>query len=128
MNHELNAQVAEEVMGWQRHNWLHPAMQKTVYCPTCGNTKPKAKLEYADEPFPFCFHLAMPDYSGSLDAAWEMEEELGQRGLYVDYTVGLLRVVSGRARWPESYHAVWELIRATPEQRCRAALEAVREK
>ena len=93
MNDELNWQVAEKVMG-ERY------LGKNV-----------------------------PDYSSSLDAAWLMEEEIAQRKLIRKYVFALEDIVwsAGRSQqaildeWP-SPHELWQLIHATPEQRCRAAL------
>jgi len=149
MNHELNAQVAEEVMGWKRHEWLgHPALQKTVICRTCGGTRATAARDLrpgegaGDDDWPqlspeerirdYCQppHEVMPDYSGSLDAAWQMEDEIERLGLHRAY-VGRLQ-----EHWPNygiqwvvpMREMQWRLIHTTPEQRCRAALGAVREK
>ena len=93
MNHELNWQVAEKVMG-ERY------------------------LDYD-----------LPDYSGSLDAAWEMEEEIERRGRRTIYTVRLEDALWKDAKWPlDRTQNLWRLIHATSTQRCEAALEAAKEK
>ena len=101
MNHELNARVAERVMGWKVH-WYDgvPNYMRDGWV------------------------VLVPDFSGSLDAAWEMEEELERRGLCDEYEHALVTIA-----WSERLHparSAWRLIHATPEQRCEAALEAVK--
>ncbi len=91
MNHELNAQVAEKVMGERYLN------------------------------------RNIPDFSGSLDAAHKMEAELEMQGVQHEYMWKLKKVIADELG-PNVRLTWWPIIRATPEQRCRAALEAVREK
>ena len=156
MNYEINGQVAEQVMRWKRHDWReHDAIPKTVYCSVCGDTRPKAATDPGlgeitdDFGLPLSPTLvrdyclpparAMPNYSGSLDAAFEMEEEIERRGLHQEYIQELLQWSSSTptrdiASWQHPHlrgpgaRTLWRVAHATPEQRCRAALEAVREK
>ena len=51
-----------------------------------------------------------------------LEDEIERRGLESAYVMALRRIVT--PVWPEDA-ARWALIRATPEERCRAALAAV---
>ena len=109
MNHELNAQVAREVLGW--------IVEISVPFGT-----PCVITSGPDEPHR---HERIPNYSGSLDAAFEMEEELERRdlkGAYVQY----LTWNSGSIDNLNSPYALWEIIHASPAQRCEAALEAVK--
>jgi len=69
--------------------------------------------------------VLVPDFSGSLDAAWQMEEEIERRGLLGDYVAALQSHLRILGRHVIEVMETWELIHATPEQRCRAALEAV---
>ncbi len=111
MNHELNAQVAEEVMGWKNTRLIraHRISTPPVYIPLGKHPDGKNSEE------------RIPDFSGSLDTAWQMEEEIARRGLQLAYTRAFKTVFVK----PPTF---WGLIHATAEQRCRAALEAVREK
>ena len=119
INHKLNAQVAEEVMGWKNVGPLQG-----------GNVPFGERPDDYNEDHPTNPMIdQVPDYSGSLDAAWQMEEEIERRGrdclcLYVR------RVIwnCGGVGHPDSPQTLWRYIHATPEQRCEAALEAVREK
>ena len=70
------------------------------------------------------------DYSGSPDAAWHMEEEIERRPGFYRYVVALMKVlnIAYPLRLPDHCkpRAFWKFAHATPEQRCLAALEAVR--
>ena len=55
---------------------------------------------------------------------YRAEEKIIEFGLTEEYIDNLLETVHGDG-WPEYY--MFELIHATPEQRCRAMLETVRE-
>ena len=113
-NHELNAQVAEEVMGWIVLR-SGPAPLYIIELPIKANA-----------------WLPVPDFSGSLDAAWQMEEEIERRELRYRYAQVLyaecLELNGGNWGLGFDRGLIWLLIHATPEQRCRAALEAVRER
>ena len=80
-------------------------------------------------------------YSTDIAAAWDMEEEIQRRGLGIDYTKCLLRLLypEGAERYGNDeerleFHQFYRvgpriqfaLLRASPELRCRAALFAVR--
>lgn len=58
-----------------------------------------------------------------------LEDEIGRRGLIGDYIAALWDVIGaerGVNFWTQSnIEAFWNCIRATPEQRCRAALVAL---
>lgn len=70
---------------------------------------------------------------GDENAARALEEHVEQHGLQVKYTAELVEILNiygdrtwydWDSDWPD---AVWDCMRATPEQRCRAFLEAVKE-
>ena len=112
MNHELNKQIAKEVMGWTKLSWWYPI----VGIPPDAPAALDGKQEY----------VKVPDYSGSLDAAHQVESQIYRDELQDVYVDQLTKIVGS---WPlDSHYALWILIHATPKQRCRAALEAVREK
>lgn len=108
MNHELNAQVAKEVMGWTvtTRNLFGIYVSKSFPCTRAS--------------------LAIPNFSGCLDAAWQMEEKI-KPVLHMIYIDALREIV-----WLDlsatGYCPPFWLAHATPEQRCKAALEAVRER
>jgi hypothetical protein len=64
---------------------------------------------------------AIPPYSTDIAAAFEMEAEIGRRGLRSKYARELVIETQG----DDTIHCVWALIHATPLQRCTAALRAV---
>lgn len=66
----------------------------------------------------------VPYYTEDDEVARQLEDEIERRGLqetYVEYLIA--RVIPTRSDWDA--HSAWALIRATPEQRARAFLEAV---
>lgn len=73
-------------------------------------------------------------YSSSREYAGCVEEEIERRGLVVQYMEALTDLVEGDATEPPNTPLYdwcmkqnFQLLRATPEQRCIAALQAVRE-
>ncbi|WP_211749907.1 hypothetical protein [Paenibacillus sp. Marseille-Q4541] len=60
-------------------------------------------------------------YSTDISAAWEVEEQIKELGLTVEYTGSLKQVVLGTGE----YVGMFDFIHATAEQRCKAALLAV---
>jgi len=121
MNHELNAQVAEEVMGW-----THISRISHFGYPPSG---PIGDNELGPPYWAGRIGaVRVPDYSGSLDAAWEMEKEIKRRLLLYPYVNALLRQADLFDCFPMGCSDCWDIIHATPGQRCRAALEAVKEK
>ncbi len=73
-----------------------------------------------------------PHCTTSLESACQVEDAIGQRGLTEQYIDALISVCeldhirfTGRGTDVQCDHsALWPLIRATPEQRCHAALIA----
>lgn len=100
---ELDAAVAEEVMGWvaDTHWW--------------SNGKTWLKCICAWDP------------SWDLNIASEVESEIERRGLndlYAHYLMEQVGVDGHKPGYDES--DLWKIRRATPEQVCLAALSAVR--
>ena len=125
MNHELNMQIAE-FMGWTDFTveYLYHTAPPVVW-----GIRPDSKSGIKE---------LVPDFPGSLDAAFEMEAEIERLGLWDAYVAALERLtevyIHNRVgsdaiyiQWPRPID-LWQLIYAAPEQRCKAALEAVREK
>ncbi len=112
MNRELNKQVAGEVMGWKKLGWY-----------------PLAGIPPGTPVTPITYAVEVPDYSGSMDAAFEMEEEIERQGEEWPYSSALLLIACAHEGFrPEDVGDTWDIIHATPEQRCKAALKTVREK
>lgn len=70
------------------------------------------------------------DYSADIAAAWEVEEHIKELGLTTRYGYCLNRIINdehdrARLAGEDTYTERWQLIHATAEQRCRAALLAV---
>jgi hypothetical protein len=57
-------------------------------------------------------------------AAYEMEAEIERRGLQYPYTVALTSIVAHTKSAQQGWENGWRLMRATPAQRCHAALRA----
>jgi len=107
----LDAQVAEEVMGWQRFPYLmEPAPGTVRYCP------------------PGRVHVStiekVPPYSTDYTAVRLVEDEIERRGLGPRFVAELGACVC--LEYPYANRGVWRILRASPEDRCRAALSAVR--
>lgn len=67
----------------------------------------------------------VPRYSTDPAAARLVEDELERRGLHHEYSVLLaIDVFRTRHGW-QDWQDTWAVIRATPQQRCRAALKSV---
>ena len=105
-NRELDAKVATDVMGWTAerkpglpHLWLPPG-----------------HFIYGWRP------------STDIAAAMQVEERIEEMGLIEEYCMHLNEIANahwdGIKRQPQR----WQLIHATPEDRCLAALKAVEDK
>jgi hypothetical protein len=57
-------------------------------------------------------------------AAYELEAEVERRGLQYPYTVALTAIVAHTKSSQQGWENGWRLMRATPAQRCHAALRA----
>jgi hypothetical protein len=72
----------------------------------------------------------LPHYTADLTAARLVEDEIERRGLQSVYAVHLMTLLCGGWANNEGLYILeeddlWTLLRATPEQRCRAALRAM---
>lgn len=68
----------------------------------------------------------VPEYSTDPAAARLVEDEIARRGLWEEYANALLDIldISDTDLYDNSARASWQVLRATPEQRYRAALAA----
>lgn len=111
---EMDAHIAVNVMGWTRTEIeVKPAdfgggwYTKKYLVDLNGNV-----------------HPAAPYYSTDIAAAWVMEERIAELGLIEEYCFQLNAIANlhkdrDYCRHPQR----WQLIHATPEDRCRAALK-----
>ena len=63
--------------------------------------------------------------STSISAAWLVEERIAELGLIDEYCWEIIKLASTKKGDPPQQ---WNLIHATPEDRCRAALKAMESK
>lgn len=68
------------------------------------------------------FYGPLPAYESSIAAAWEVEERVADLDLVEEYEQALIKEVADEPR-----AMPWPLIHASPAQRSRAALAAVRQ-
>src|ERR1051325_1221446 len=102
---ELDAQVAERIMGWKEVHAQDKA--RIVYW---GKKQDRAGRWR---------NARVPDYSTEPSLASEVEDRIKELGLFERYTRELARIAQARG-----LPAGW----ASPAQRCRAALKTVRTK
>ena len=98
---ELDAQVAERVMGWK-------------------DVRSKSKNDYWGKKQDRAGRwrsARVPDYSSEPGLAYDVEERIKELGLFERYTKELSKIVRTKG-----IPADW----ASPDQRCRAALKTVR--
>jgi hypothetical protein len=101
---EVNALVAEKVMGW----------------PTFVSLEREVVLEHTGKP--------VPEFFTSIADASEMEDEIERRGLKWKYTQALVSLPLFLPDMPEfklDEDLWWFLIHASPEHRCFAALKVL---
>ncbi len=113
---ELDALLAEKVMGWKRETgMLHGKLQEVF---TDGEGNKRSVACGCDEDF---------NPSNDIAAAWEVEQKIGTMGKNIrdEYILAIHDVVGHQLEWDSSIEAEWAILRASPEQRCLAALRAV---
>lgn len=110
---QLDLDVAEQVMGFDRMN--------ARVDPMVRNGDPQYFMGYP------VGHDFAPYYSIDIAAAFQVEDRIAELGLQRQYIIAL----RGETRAQMIAAACgyeWKLVHASPEQRCRAALECVKEK
>ncbi len=115
----LNALVAEKVLGWTHkaipYSMAQPDLMVDRWSLPDGRPAPLLGIGLSN----------LPPLSTDHAAARLVEDAIERRGLELDYTQALARLVRPDDRhW--AVRTSWALLRATPAERCRAALEAVR--
>lgn len=110
---ELDAEVAEKVMGWKR--WIHANGVAVFWNDPKGTQR------------------ALRSYSSDYNAVRTMEDEIERRGLQAGYIEALASVTLDTPRqrqWEELLPCsafAGRLLRASAADRCRAALLACQE-
>lgn len=102
MNVNLDELIAEKVMGWHVGsgcNGLHPPDATTCVLPQ------------------------IPDYTTDERDTRLVEDEIASRGLIEQYVFTLGSIVASPDLFDEDPLYQWALIRATPKDRCLAALK-----
>ena len=106
---ELDALIAEKVMGWKSENHsrtLHDPQAGPSWCGPDG--APRQRGDWSP--------------STSLADAWEMEEEIARRRMMIAYTDALKRECMASEN---DVPMTFDLVHADPVLRCRAALKAM---
>lgn len=105
MSNELDIAVAERVMGWQRQDGYNYWMSFPA-----GET--------------FNLHALIAKWKPSTDIAFAMrvEDRIAELGLQSPYYGALVNIVA--ASITDRVFHLFDVVHATPEQRCRAALQA----
>lgn len=137
MNHELNAAVAEYVMGWR----LSPegGRRTTVEdgfdcnrCPVCGWPITTTKTgcmenDCSMRPKPQLRFDRIPDFSGSIAMAWPLVEKCNLDLIQVDdgWMVGVGGGYTNSGGAVDENLSPFAIAKTAPEAICRAALKAV---
>jgi hypothetical protein len=121
---ELDALVLHVVMGWQ---WLPVQRPGPVdWHLLCNPERDESQGEDAIElPGGRLLPRDAPKPSHDPAAAREVEAEIERRCCQYPYTVALVAIALGRDRKRADWRDAWAAARATPDQRCRAALRAI---
>ena len=117
---ELNEAMAVEVMKWtsgkQPSRFYIDDLGNDVWIDKCG-------LITASREDVVDYYYCPADNDKGHSDCYRAEEKIIEFGLTEEYIDNLLEIVHGDG-WPEDY--IFDLIHATPEQRCRAMLRTVR--
>lgn len=127
---ELDAEIAVLIQGWRWISnpsspddaFLFPPADAAKYSPDRVSTKPPDGRRMRNNEW----HAQLPYYSTDIAAAWEVEEKIKELGLQRKYAEAL-GIVIAESGHKGLYVEPFELIHATPEQRCLAALKAIGE-
>lgn len=119
-NREIDALVAEKIMGWTREPDKTTDWQETPWYEDCIWTTPCGQLS----------KIYPPNYSTSIEAAWEVVEKLISDGYtwdlnsHVEWRVRVANYRDGQTRGVFETHEIGITL---PRAICLAALKAVGE-
>lgn len=110
-NRKIDTAIAEKVMGWKL---------KSILINTYGN-RADVWVNEAEKIMAYCREWKP---STDIAAAWQVEQKIDEAGLYKQYVFALSDVLD---LGPQSnpYIVIEKMMKATPKQRCLAALQAV---
>jgi hypothetical protein len=122
---QLKRQVGTEVMGYSIYHYDKDFAENCYYMLMDREYDPVSmRYRENERPTEEAVWLDCPDFTSRLDAVRLMEDEIERRGLQELYSEILHYMC---ASFSDSFQmARWKVLRATPEQRCRAALRAVK--
>lgn len=118
---ELDALVAERVMGWAD---INQGTRKWTGIPPGRRS----------DTFSLAQFVAVSHYSTDIAAAWIVTRKIKDLDLKHEYVVALVNIIFANVKggvectmnWLKATSDfAWLMIHATPEQRCQAALKAV---
>ena len=121
---EMDALVAERVMGCEKVYWRELNGNKQVFCDCLDEFDIRGRLHEARNAN---IPMLLAYYSTDIAAAWLVEERIKELGLIEEYCMQLNRIANNTWDWRDGMKnaLLWQLIHATPEDRCRAALKAL---
>ena len=117
---ELDALVAEKVMGWRKKTFPGGGGGFTAWV---DENEKVMKLISNSTMSETCYRCDYFRPSTDIAAAWEVEEEINKRNLRVAYCQALQMVI----RSQKDYVTTFDYVHASPADRCKAALLAVME-
>lgn len=130
----IDKEVAEKILGWRvvyfdrfyyspdagwSQDGPYDTQDECKHAPVAYWQEPNGASVHEVEEFPF---------ARSLDAVCLVEDEIERRGIGVAYIRALIDITwAGIDSYDQDgrYEGAFALLRATPEQRCRAALQVV---
>lgn len=116
---EVNALVAEKVMGWladydSYHHWTELGSSLpygVLFMRLDRGHREQVTIDY------------VPNYSTDAGAAWEMEERI--KDMDSEIVGRYILAMKGVCGYHGKYSEMWNIIHATPLERCKAALIAM---
>jgi len=117
---ELDALVAEKVMGWRKKTFPGGGGGFTAWV---DENEKVMKLISNSTMSETCYRCDYFRPSTDTAAVWEVEEEIDKRNLRVAYCQALQIVI----RSQKDYVTTFDYVHASPADRCKAALLAVME-
>ena len=117
---ELDALVAEKVMGWRKKTLPGGGGGFTAWV---DENEKVMKLISNSTMSETCYRCDYFRPSTDIAAVWEVEEEIDKRNLRVAYCQALQIVI----RSQKDYVTTFDYVHASPADRCKAALLAVME-
>lgn len=126
---DRDALIAEQVMGWEKlpapkYRLPDESVVELFVGDFYFHADNGSRFMYWPWPMHFYPNQLVPEFSTQVAAAHEVEDEIERRELKCSYVTELL-IILGHYTMRGDFNEYWDLVRATPEQRCLAALRAV---